>query len=280
MEYRLEEAMLQEFEIHLVKEERSRETIKKYLRDIWRFFQEVGMGNSIEKETVLEYKNKIAIRYAPTSVNSILAAINSFLRFQGRFDCVVKTLKIQREAFRARDRELTKNEYLRLLEKAKENGNDRLALLMETLGATGIRIGELPFITVEAAKEGYAVVTLKGKTRPVLIPKKLGRKLLKYAKNHGIKEGPVFVTRTGRTMDRSNILHEMKKLCEAAGVEKSKVFPHNFRHLFACVFYRVHKDLSRLADLLGHSNINTTRIYTCISSTEHARQIERLGLVV
>lgn len=280
MEYRLEEAMLQEFEIYLVKEERSRETIKKYLRDVRRFFQEVGTGNRIEKEIVLEYKNKIAIRYAPSSVNSILAAINSFLRFQGWFDCMVKTLKIQRGAFRASGRELTRNEYLRLLEKARENGNDRLALLMETLGATGIRIGELPFITVEAATDGYAVVTLKGKTRQVLIPKKLGKKLLKYAKSHGKKEGPVFVTRTGRTMDRSNILHEMKKLCEAAGVEKSKVFPHNFRHLFACVFYRAHKDLNRLADLLGHSNINTTRIYTCISRTEHARQIEGLGLVV
>ena len=280
MEYQLEEGMLQEFEAYLIGEERSRETVKKYLRDVRRFFQEVGEGNRIEKETVVEYKNKLILLYAPSSVNSMLAAINSFLRFKGWFDCVVKTLNIQREVFRARNRELTRNEYLRLLEKAREKGNDRLALLMETLGATGIRIGELSFITVEAAKEGYAVVTLKGKTRQVLITKKLGRKLLKYAKGHGRKAGPVFVTRTGRIMDRSNILHEMKKLCEAAGVEKSKVFPHNFRHLFACVFYRVHKDLSRLADLLGHSNINTTRIYTCISSTEHARQIEGLGLVV
>lgn len=280
MEYRLEETMLQGFKNYLAEEERSRETIQKYLRDVGGFLRAVGLGNQVGKETVVEYKNKIAASYAPASVNSMLAAINCFLRFLGWLDCVVKTLKIQRESFRANDRELTKEEYLRLLEVARKKGKERIALIMETLGATGIRIGELSFITVEAARNGYAVVTLKRKTRQVLFPKKLIRKLLKYAKEHGITSGSLFVTRTGKPVDRSNVLHEMKALCEAAGVDRRKVFPHNFRHMFACVFYQIHKDLSRLADLLGHSNVNTTRIYTCISGTEHAKQIERMGLVV
>lgn len=280
MEYRLEEEMILEFEKCLIEEERSPETVRKYLLDVRKFFQAVGTGNIITKETVIAYKKEMTARYAAASVNSMLAAVNRFFRFKGWIDCAVKTLKIQREAFRASEKELKKEEYLRLLETARKSKKGRLALIMETLGATGIRIGELSFITAEAAKAGCAIVTLKRKTRQVLIPKKLGKKLLKYANEQNIKSGSLFITRSGRPVDRSNVLHEMKAICEAAGVDRKKVFPHNFRHLFACVFYREYKDLSRLADLLGHSNVNTTRIYTCISGREHVRQIERLGLMV
>lgn len=276
----LEAAMLHDFQNYLMEDEKSGETIAKYLRDIGTFFRGVGIGSTVTKETVIEYKTQLTEKYAPASVNSMLAAVNRFLRWQGWSDCVVKALRIQREAFRARERELTRAEYLRLLSAARQNRNDRLCLIMETLASTGIRISELPFITVEAAKSGCAAVTLKRKTRQVLLPQNLCRELRRYAKERRLTGGSIFVTRTGKAMDRSNILHEMKALCEAAGVDRRKVFPHNFRHLFACLFYKAHRDLSRLADLLGHSNINTTRIYTCVSGYEHARQIERLGLVV
>ena len=271
--------MLLDFQNYLIREEKSKNTLVKYLRDVRRFFMELKDGEYITKESVIAYKQHLMECYAASSVNSMLASLNHFLRFLGWLDCVVKTITIQREAFRSHEKELTKHEYLRLLEAARESGNDRLALLMETLGATGIRIGELPFITVEAAKFGSAMVTLKGKSRQVILPKKLKQKLLAYASDRGIEAVPIFVTRTGKTVDRSNILREMKSLCETAEVDRKKVFPHNFRHMFACVFYQTHKDLSRLADLLGHSNINTTRIYTCISEEEHLQQIECLGLV-
>ena len=188
-------------------------------------------------------------------------------------------MKIQREAFRNRERELNKSEYFRLLETAKKQENIRLYLLMQTLCATGIRVSELPFITVEAVRSGRAVVSLKGKTRTVLIPTTLRRELSRYVRDKDLKSGSIFVTKNGRPMDRSNILHEMKALCEEAGVDRKKVFPHNLRHLFACLFYQKEKDLSRLADLLGHSNVNTTRIYTCVSGDEQERQIDQLGLV-
>lgn len=278
-ECRLEETMLQEFRAYLSEEEKSQATISKYLRDIQAFFRAVGIGGTVTKETVMEYKEKLVGAYAPASVNSMLAAVNRFLDWRGWAGCMVKTLKIQREIFRDKERELTKSEYLRLLKTARKEKRKRLGLIMETLGCTGIRIGELRFITVEAVKNGQATVTLKRKTRRVLIPKKLCQTLQRYIKEQKIKTGSVFVTRGGKPVDRSNVLHEMKGICELAGVEKSKVFPHNFRHLFACIFYQTHRDLSRLADLLGHSNINTTRIYICVNSDEHARQIEVLGLV-
>lgn len=279
MGYKMKKEQVAFFQMKLVEEEKSAATIQKYLRDIEGFFAFVGR-EAVTKDTVVRYKQYLQERYKPSSVNSILAAVNRFLKEMGWFDCVVKALKVQRQAFRAKERELTKTEYFRLLRVAKEQKNMRLCLLMQTICATGIRVSELRFITVQAVKSGRATVSLKGKTRTVLIPSALCRELKAYAKEWGIQKGSIFITKSGRPMDRSNILHGMKALCEAAGVDRRKVFPHNLRHLFACLFYQAEKDLSRLADLLGHSNINTTRIYTCVSGEEQARQIERLGLVI
>ena len=262
MENKITAAHIEQFQAKLVEDEKSKATIEKYLRDVRAFFAFAG-EETVTKETAMRYKEHLKGKYKPASINSMLAAMNRFFKEMGWFDCIVKALKIQREAFRSKERELSKAEYFRLLEAAKEQKNTRLYLLMETLCSTGIRISELPFITVEAVQSGRA----------------LRRELKHYIKEKSLKNGSIFVTKTGRPMDRSNILHDMKALCDAAGVNRNKVFPHNLRHLFACLFYRAVKDLSRLADLLGHSNINTTRIYTCVSGDEQERQIERLGLV-
>lgn len=193
---------------------------------------------------------------------------------------MIKSLKVQKEAFRSKKRELTKKEYYRLLEAAKRTRNKRLYLLIQTLGSTGIRISELPFITVEALESGYARVRMKGKCRTVLLPAPLRRQLRSYNKERNIRKGSIFITRSGRPMDRSNIFRELKALSENAGVDREKVFPHNFRHLFACCYYELEKDIDHLADLLGHSSINTTRIYLTRSSEEQARKIESLGLIL
>lgn len=272
-------AQITQFQNRLMEDEKSTATIQKYLRDIEAFHTFAGEEN-VTKDMVIRYKQHLKENYKPSSVNSMLAAINRFFKEMGWFDCVVKALKVQRQTFRDRERELTKEEYFRLLKAAKQQNNMRLYLLMQTLCSTGIRISELQFITAQAVKTGRAVVSLKGKTRTVLIPSALCRELKRYAGEKEIDSGSIFVTRNGKPLDRSNVLHDMKALCEAAGVDRNKVFPHNLRHLFACLFYRVEKDLSRLADLLGHSNVNTTRIYTCVSGEEQAQQIERLGLVV
>lgn len=278
MENRITGIQIEDFHIRLIEDEKSAATIEKYLRDVRAFYSFAG-EEAVTKETVMRYKEYLKGKYKPASVNSMLAAINRFFKEMGWIECVVKALKIQRQAFRPKERELSRAEYFRLLKTAKARQNTRLYLLMQTLCATGIRISELPFITVEAVRARRAVVSLKGKTRTVLLPADLCRELKYYIKDTGLESGSIFVTRSGRPMDRSNILHEMKALCEEAGVDREKVFPHNLRHLFACLFYRAEKDLSRLADLLGHSNINTTRIYTSVSGEEQARQIEGLGLV-
>lgn len=279
MENRMTRTNIEQFREKLIEDEKSEATIEKYLRDVEAFFSFVG-GEAVTKNTAMQYKEHLKKNYKPASVNSMLAAINRFFREMGWFECIVKALKIQREAFWPKERELSKEEYFRLLETAKKKGNIRLYLLMQTLCSTGIRVGELPFITVEAVRSGRAIVNLKGKTRTVLLSAALRRELSRYIKEKGIKSGSIFITKSGRPMDRSNILHEMKALCDEAGVERKKVFPHNLRHLFACLFYQREKDICRLADLLGHSNINTTRIYTCVSGDEQERQIEQLGLVV
>lgn len=279
MENRITRAQIEQFHTRLVEDEKSEATIEKYLRDVESFFSFAG-DEAVTKETAVRYKEHLKKTYKPSSVNSMLAAVNRFFREMGWFGCIVKTLKIQREAFRNRERELSKSEYFRLLETAKKRKNIRLYLLMQTLCATGIQVSELPFITVEAVRSGRAVVSLKGKTRIVLIPTTLRRELSRYVRDKELKSGSIFVTQNGRSMDRSNILHEMKALCEEAKVDRKKVFPHNLRHLFACLFYQKEKDLSRLADLLGHSNVNTTRIYTCVSGDEQERQIDQLGLVL
>lgn len=267
-----------EFEQKLISDERSQATVQKYLRDI-RAFRSFVQKKTITKEVTIHYKQYLMERYAPSSVNSMLAAINCFFKQMGWYDCIVKAVRIQRQAFRPRERELTKEEYYRLLDAAKDRKDTRLYLLMQTICATGIRISELRYITVEAVRRGSATVSLKGKTRQVLIPSALCRELMRYARMRAIRSGSIFVTKKGNPMDRTNILHEMKSLCEAARVDRRKVFPHNLRHLFACMFYKASKDISRLADLLGHSSIDTTRIYTCVSGAEQRRQIERLGLI-
>lgn len=227
----------------------------------------------------MAYKQRLAESYAVSSANSMLAAVNYYLRLIGRPDCTVKAFKLQREAFRREERELTRKEYFRLLDAAQKKGNRRLYLIMETICATAIRVSELRFITVQALRCRQAAVSMKGKTRTILLPGPLCRVLLHYASGRGIRKGSVFVTRSGRPLDRNNILHAMKALCRLAGVAASKVFPHNLRHLFAVTFYRAERDICRLADLLGHSNINTTRIYTSVSQAEQRRCIERLGLL-
>lgn len=279
MEHYLDNSLIELFRCRLIEDERSAATIEKYLRDL-RLFQRFAGHDIICKQLVIRYKQYLTENYAPASVNSMLAAVNRFFREVDWYDCIVKPLKIQRQSFRSEDRELTKAEYLRLLSTANGLKKQRLSLLMQTLCSTGIRISELRFITVEAANSGIATVSLKGKTRRVLIPKALRRELRQYSKAQGISRGSIFISAKGNPLDRSNVLHEMKALCVAAKVERSKVFPHNLRHLFACLYYKAEKDLSHLADILGHTSINTTRIYTCTSSDMQIRQIERLGLVI
>lgn len=271
---------LEHYRQMLSEEEKSAATIKKYVSDVADFLQFAEGGEDISKEIVIAYKQKLIAEYAVATVNTKIASINGYLKYIGRHECTVKALKVQREAFRSEERELTKDEYYRLLEAAKESGNQRLYYLMQTLASTGIRISELPFITVESLSAGLVIVSLKGKTRTVLLSKKLSSKLKQYCKEKNIRTGSVFVTRNGNPVDRSNVFREMKSLCEKAGVDNRKVFPHNFRHLFACVYYHAEKDISHLADILGHSSINTTRIYLVKSSTEQVRQIEKLGLVI
>jgi integrase len=210
----------------------------------------------------------------------MLAAVNRFLKEMGKYDCMVKQVRIQRQTFRSQEQELTKAEYVRLLHAARQRGDIRLYLLMQTVCSTGIRISELRFITVDAVRQGRATVTLKGKSRQVLLPTALIKELINYINVREIQSGSIFVTKTGRPMDRSNILHSMKKLCPVAQVDPRKVYLHNLRHLFACQYYKAEKNLSNLADLLGHSSVNTTRIYTSTSGMEHQRQIDRLGLVL
>lgn len=251
----------------------------KYLRDVSAFARWLG-GVPVTKELAAGWKEHLRSQgYAPATINSMLAAINGLFHFLGWDECRVKFLKIQRRLFRDAGRELTRPEYDRLLETARARGQERLALLMETICATGIRVSEVRYITVEAVQRGRAEISLKGKIRTILLPGKLCRKLLKYARKHKTVSGEIFLTRNGTPLSRRQIWAELKRLCKYAGVESSKVFPHNLRHLFATTFYKACKDIARLADVLGHSSIETTRIYLVTSGAEHARQMERLGLV-
>jgi len=262
----------------LIQEEKSPVTVEKYLRDIRAFYTFAG-SSPLTKELVIAYKGRLVARgYAVRSVNSMVGSVNGLLEFLGCPECRVKALKQQRQIYCAEDRELTKAEYVRLLEAAK--GKPRLRLVMETICATGIRVSELRYFTVEAVEQGEVTVSCKAKTRTILLPHKLRKRLLAFAKGAGRPAGPIFVTRSGRPLDRCNIWAQMKKLCAAAGVKASKVFPHNLRKLFARTFYTFEKDIAKLADILGHSSIDTTRIYIMSTGLEHRRKIERLGLVV
>ena len=267
-----------EFKNWLHAEDRSAGTIAKYIRDLSRFSDWMN-GREITKELLTEYKEYLTqSNFEPITVNSMLAVINTYCRYIG-LNIRLKFLRIQRRLFREESRELKKDEYERLIHAAETKGDYRLALLIETIGATGIRVSEVQYITVEAAKAGRTQISLKGKIRDILIPNKLCRKLLKYAHKQKIASGEIFITRSGKGMSRKQIWAEMKAICKAAGVEASKVFPHNLRHLFARVYYRATRDIAKLADLLGHSSIETTRIYLLSTGAEHARQLEGLGLV-
>ena len=269
---------IDEFKSYLQNEERAAATVEKYIRDVTAFCAWLG-GEKINKNAVLAYKDYLIETYAPASVNSVLSSLNSFFRFTGWHDCHVKTLKIQRQIFAKSEKELTKAEYERLLSAAHKKGNRRLYYLMQTLCNTGIRISELRYIDVGAIKSGKAVIRCKGKMRMVILTAPLCKMLKGYVKEQGITEGSVFQTKTGKPLNRSNVWRMLKDLCESAGVSKDKVFPHNFRHLFARTFYSIQKDVVRLADILGHSSINTTRVYTMESGAEHRRQMQKLGLL-
>jgi len=249
------------FKDYLIEDEKSENTIGKYIIDI-AFFAEWLGGREVTKGVVLEYKRELCEKHAPRSVNASLSALNSFFAFMEWYDVRVKTLKIQRQIFANKDKELTKAEYERLLMAAKAKKNQRLYYLMQTICSTGIRVSELKYITTDAVKRGQATINCKGKMRVVILPNQLCKMLIGYIKENNIKSGSVFVSKSGRTLDRSNIWNDMKKLCESAGVSKDKVFPHNLRHLFARTYYSLQKDVVRLADILGHSSVNTTRIYT------------------
>ena len=263
---------------YLIREEKSTATVEKYLRDARAFVVYVG-DEIVTKEVVMAYKKELQIKeYAVRSINSMLASLNSLLDFLGWSDCKVKAIKQQKQVYCAEEKELTKAEYMRLLEAVKNK--QQLQLVMQTICGTGIRVSELKFFTVEDVKQGEAIVNCKGKTRTILIPGKLRKLLLDYCKKEKIRSGVIFLTRNGKPLNRSCIWAQMKALCEKARVNPSKVFPHNLRKLFARTFYGIEKDIAKLADILGHSSIDTTRIYIMTTGTEHRRKIERLGLVV
>lgn len=303
MAHRITKENMVGYREYLVREEYAPDTIRKYLRDIGAFAawldgrtvdgqksdggtrkqdrgSEIEFAVSVDKEASTGWKAHLtAQKYAPTSINAMLSSLNSFFSFLGWDECRVKFLKVQRKTFRDQDKELNRTEYVRLLETARGNGNIRLALLLETICATGIRVSEVRYITMEAIDRRRTDIALKGKVRTILIPGKLCKKLRDYARKQGIAKGEIFITRSGKSISRRQIWQEMKNLCNKAGVSSSKVFPHNLRHLFARTFYKVCQDIVKLADVLGHSSIETTRIYLMSTGEMHARQMERLGLI-
>lgn len=260
------------FRLYMENEEKSKATVEKYLRDV-RSFVDFVKDKNLTKEQTLSFKNILVERYAPASVNSMLVAINAFLDFIGMSECKVKQLKIQRQLFANEEKELSREEFRRLVSAAE---GSRISAVIQTICGTGIRVSELKYITVEAVQRGKATVNCKNKTRVIFIPLQIKKMLKAYIKKTGISAGSVFVTRSGKPLDRSNIWKEMKALCRRARVSENKVFPHNLRHLFARTFYKIEKDIVRLADLLGHSSINTTRIYTTECGADHIRSIEKV----
>lgn len=268
------------FKHYLRQSEKSENTVEKYIRDVNSFFEFAG-EKRVTKDLVIAYKSKlISENYAAPSVNSMLASINSLLCFLGWSSCKIKTIKTQKQIYCPEEKELTKSEYERLVSAAQRQGNERLSLILQTICGTGIRVSELKFITAEALKSCEIVVRCKGKTRTVFIVRELRKKLIRYISQQQIKTGCIFITRTGKPISRTNIWREMKSLCKYANVNPAKVFPHNLRHLFARVFYNIEKDIAKLADILGHSSINTTRIYIISTGAEHMRRMERMRLII
>lgn len=270
---------IEKFKNYLICEEKSSATLEKYIRDVTAFMQWLG-GRAVDKSVVMEYKKTLIEKYAPASTNSMLSSLNSFFDYAEWFECKVKTIKIQRQMFVNKDKELTKEEYSKLLKAARQKKNEKLYMLMQTICSTGIRVSELKFITAEAVRYGQTNINCKGKMRVVILPQQLCKMLVGYMKQQGISSGPVFISKNGKPLDRSNIWKLMKNLCKAAGVPREKVFPHNLRHLFARTYYSLEKDVVRLADILGHTSVNTTRIYTMESGEVHRRQIQKLGLLI
>ncbi len=271
--------MINSFKKYLLENEKAEATIEKYMRDI-RCFADYAAECILDKALILNYKGILEQKYAVRSTNSMLAALNAFLRFVGWHDLCVKQFRVQKEAYCSEEKELSKAEYTALVRAAEQKKNERLSLVVQTICGTGIRVSELQCITVEAVRRGEAVVSCKGKTRKIFIVKALQKKLLRYATGQGITTGILFVTKNGKPLDRSNIWRQMKDLCEEAGVSPQKVFPHNLRHLFARTFYGIEKDIAKLADILGHSNINTTRIYIMTTGAEHQRRMESMRLII
>ena len=275
---KLSEESILAFRDNLILEEKSTYTTEKHLRDVCAFFRFAG-EKPVTKELVMDYKKAlVGAGYAACSVNSMLASVNSLLSFLGWGDCKVKNLRVQRQTYCAEEKELSKAEYLRLLEASGKN--TQLSIVLQTICGTGIRVSELRYFTVEAVQHGRITVSCKSKTRTILVPGKLKNLLLNYARQHRITAGPILLGRNGKPLDRSSIWRQMKQLCKSADVAPSKVFPHNLRKLFARTFYGIEKDIAKLADILGHSSINTTRIYIMTTGAEHRRKIERLGLAI
>lgn len=269
--------LLEQFKKHLIYAEKSQATIEKYLRDIRGFLTSLGDVAALTKERAIAYKAELVRQYAPASVNSMLVAVNCFLRYIGRQDCCLKLLKIQRQIFCQEEKELTMPEYRRLVKAA---GASQIAYVIQTICCTGIRVSELRYITVEAVRAGRATVNGKNKLRVIFIPAPLQKLLKKYIKKANRKTGSVFVTGSGRPLDRGAVWRAMKKLCGRAGIKPGKVFPHNLRHLFARTFYAIEKDIVKLADLLGHSSVNTTRIYTVETGYRHFNSLEQVQRVI
>lgn len=267
------------YKTYLAQEERSASTISQYERDIYAFLLWAEEGE-VTKDSVICYKNELQEQYKAASVNAKLAALNSFFNFLDRSDLRVKQLRLQRQTYCAEDKELTQAEYQRLVKIAERKNNERLSLMIQTICGTGIRVSELQFFTVEAVKFGEVTVKCKNKTRTILIPGKLRKQLKDYAKRNRIEKGVIFCTRTGKPIGRSHIWLQMKKLCRKANVNPAKVFPHNLRKLFARTFYKLERDIAKLADILGHTSIDTTRIYIMTTGAEHRCLIERMGLVL
>lgn len=270
---------LEAFKVNMYLNEKSQNTINKYMHDIKLFCSYVE-NKEICKGLMIKFKEHLITKYTVASANSMIAAINSFLRYLGWLDCCIKQFKVQRKVYCSDEKELTKEEYVKLVTTAKKKGNERLNLLLQTICGTGIRVSELKYITVESVKKGEAEVSCKGKVRVIFIVKELKKKLLSYAAKQGIKSGEIFITKNGKSINRSNIWREMKNLCLEANVNPDKVFPHNLRHLFARTFYRIEKDIAKLADILGHSSIDTTRIYIITTRTEHKKKMENMRLIL
>ena len=275
----LNEQNIKEYKNHLFEEEKSQLTVEKYVRDVMAFFTWKHNEEVTRQDAVL-YKKQLEDSYAPASVNSMLAALNGFFEFCGMPQMKVKPIKIQKAMFASADRELSQTEYKRLIKAAKNTRNERLSLVMQVICSTGIRVSELRFITVEAVQTGRAEVSSKGKRRTVFLRPEMKQSLLRYAKKRGIISGCIFLSRNGNPLNRHKIWADMKALCNAADVDPVKVFPHNLRHLFARTFYSIEKDLGRLADILGHSSINTTRIYTMECGNEHVRMLRKMPLLI